>query len=360
MTSPLRPAAVSGGLQRPSNPDLSCTAKKSSDPIAMTEEFRFSLKSLCFDENYQPSDTTRITTNFANLARGKSRQQNLRHTLKMIDNRFNDLAHWDNPTRDRYAVKIEIISVELSLTEKSNAAFPLIEILQPSILDRKTKQRIEGIAGNNFSSYVRDYDFSILLPEYNANRAEFSTPEDFGDLHGKLFKQFSHSRTYKQRFHKPPVICISASTSKVYRRSANQHPVLGVEYLQNEGSSTDRYFEKMGLQVRFFLPPHGVAPLAFYFHGDLLNDYTPLELIATISTMETFQKIYRPEIYNANAAAGCIYQPSLKNHDYSLTQIVYDREERSQLAVKQGKFAHEKFIQPHKKALEQWTADCAL
>ena len=60
----------------------------------------------------------------------------------------------------------------------------------------------------------------------------------------------------------------------------------------------------MGLQVRFFLPPNGVAPLAFYLDGDQLDDYTPLELIATISTMESFQKIYRPEIYNANAAAG--------------------------------------------------------
>ena len=60
----------------------------------------------------------------------------------------------------------------------------------------------------------------------------------------------------------------------------------------------------MGLQVRYFMPPDSVAPFAFYFSGDLLNDYSNLELISTISTMETFQKIYRPEIYNANAAAG--------------------------------------------------------
>ncbi|KAG0926624.1 hypothetical protein G6F31_018326 [Rhizopus arrhizus] len=62
--------------------------------------------------------------------------------------------------------------------------------------------------------------------------------------------------------------------------------------------------------------------------------------------MDTFQKIYRPEIYNANSAAGKLYQPSLKNQDYSLPQIVYDREERSQLAVKQGKFTEEHFIKP--------------
>ena len=327
----------------------------------MNEELAFSLKSIRFDENYQPSDSTRITTNFANLARGKSRQQNLRNTLRMIDNRFNDLAHWDNPTGDRYAVELEIISVEMSIDAKSrNHVFPLIEILQTCILDKKTNKRIDGIVGNNFSSYVRDYDFSVLLPGYNLNRPEFGVPDDFGDLHGKLFKQFANSSTYKERFSKPPVICISASTSKAYRRTGNQHPVLGIEYQQNELSSTDHYFAKMGMQVRFFMPPNGVAPLAFYFHGDLSGDYTNLELIGTISTMETFQKIYRPEVYNANSAAGKLYQPSLKNQDYSLTQIVYDREERSQLAVKQGKFAEEHFIKPYKNVLEQWAANSTL
>ena len=327
----------------------------------MNEELIFSLKSICFDEDYRPSDSTRITTNFANLARGDSRQQNLRNTLRMIDNRFNDLAHWDNPAGDRYSVELEIISVEMSIgAQGGDDVFPLIEILKTSILDRKANKRIDGIAGNNFSSYVRDYDFSVLLPEYNVDRPEFSTPDDFGDLHGKLFKQFANSSTYKERFGKPPVICISASTSKTYQRTGNQHPALGVEYQQNELSSTDQYFAKMGLQVRFFMPPNGVAPLAFYFQGDLLADYTNLELIGTISTMETFQKIYRPEIYNANSAAGKLYRPSLRNQDYSLTRIVYDREERSQLAVKQGKFAEERFIKPYKNVLEHWAASCAL
>ncbi|CAB3754227.1 hypothetical protein GQ57_06315 [Burkholderia sp. MSh2] len=327
----------------------------------MNKDFSFSIKSICFDENYHPSDSTRITTNFANLARGTSRQENLRNTLRMIDNRFNNLAHWDNPTGDRYSVELEIISVEMNIDAKdSDDAFPLIEILKTNIVDKQTNERIDGIVGNNFSSYVRDYDFSVLLPEYNNNKSTFSTPDDFGDLHGKLFKHFINSDTYKERFDKPPVICISASSSKTYHRTENQHPVLGVEYRQNEFSSTDQYFEKMGLQVRYFMPPNSVAPLAFYFRGDLLGDYTNLELIGTISTMETFQKIYRPEIYNANSAAGRFYQPSLKHQDYSLTQIVYDREERSQLAVKQGKFTEEHFIKPYKTTLEQWAANYAL
>ncbi|WP_343316078.1 DUF1852 domain-containing protein [Brucella sp. BE17] len=327
----------------------------------MRHAFTFCLKSHRFDENYHPADNTRITTNFANLARGENRQENLRNTLKMIDNRFNALAHWDNPKGDRYSVELEIISVEMNIDAEDNQdAFPLIEILQTNIVDRKTNQRVEGIVGNNFSSYVRDYDFSVVLPEYNKGRPAFSAPDDFGDLHGKLFKCFLNSHAYKEHFRKPPVICLSASSSKTYHRIGNHHPVLGVEYQQNELSSTDQYFQKMGLQVRFFMPPNSVAPFAFYFVGDLLNDYTNLELIGTISTMETFQKIYRPEIYNANSVAGYRFQPSLKHEDYSLTRVVYDREERGRLAVEQGKFAEENFIKPYKTVLEQWSANYTL
>lgn len=326
----------------------------------MNQELIFRLKSIRFDENYYPLDSTRITTNFANLARGTNRQQNLRNTLEMINNRFNNLAQWDNASEDRYSVELEIITAEISLgSGMSETAFPLIEMLNTSILDKKVNKRIDGIVGNNFSSYVRDYDFSILLPSFHVDGSKHSVPDDFGDLHGKLFQQFTCSSTYKQRFNKSPVICISVSTSKTYQRTLNQHPVLGVEYQQNELSTTDRYFAKMGMQVRFFMPHNGVAPLAYYFHGDLLGDYTNLELISTISTMETFQKIYRPEIYNANFAAGKLYRPSLKCQDYSSTQIVYDREERTQMAVIQGKFAQEHFINPYKNLLEQWVTDFA-
>ena len=324
----------------------------------MNRDFTFNIKSICFDEDYHPSENTRITTNFANLARGNNRQENLRNALRMIDNRFNALAHWDNPEGHRYSVELEIISVEMNIgAESKNDAFPVIEILKTNIMDRKSDERIEGIVGNNFSSYVRDYDFSVLLPKHNKNRLEFSTPDNFGELHGNLFKCFLNSNSYKENFSKPPVICLSASSSKTYRRTENQHPVLGVEYEQNQFSSTDQYFKKMGLEVRFFMPPNSVAPLAFYFIGDLLADYTNLELIGTISTMETFQKIYRPEIYNANSAAGACYQPDLKHQDYSLTRIVYDREERSRLAVEQGKFADEHFIKPYKTLLEEWFAN---
>ncbi|QIT18971.1 MULTISPECIES: DUF1852 domain-containing protein [Acinetobacter] len=326
----------------------------------MSKEFTFTIKSICFDENYRPADNTRITTNFANLARGMSREENLRNTLQMIDNRFNALAHWDNPKGDRYGVELEIISVEMNIdAENRTSGLPLIEILKTNIVDKKTNERIEGIVGNNFSSYVRDYDFSVLLLDHNKNKSTFSTPEKFGELHGNLFKSFINSETYKANFKKAPVICLSVSTTKEYHRTENEHPVLGVEYKQEDYSLTDEYFQKMGLKVRYFMPPNSVAPLAFYFTGDLLSDYTNLELISTISTMETFQKIYRPEIYNANSVAGKSYQPSLKHEDYSLTRIVYDREERSRLAIEQGKFVEEQFIKPYQAILEQWSANYA-
>ncbi|WLH82984.1 DUF1852 domain-containing protein [Pseudomonas sp. FP2338] len=327
----------------------------------MNNAFEFTIKSICFDEHYRPSENTRITTNFANLARGERRQENLRNTLKMINNRFNALAHWDNANGDRYALELEIVSAEMQIgVEGDGQAIPLIEVLKTTIVDRKTNERLDGIVGNNFSSYVRDYDFSVVLLGHNKGQAEFSTPDDFGDLHGKLFKCFVNSSAYTQNFKKLPVICLSVSNTKTYHRTENVHPVLGVEYQQDEYSLTDEYFKKMGLSVRYFMPANSAAPLAFYFFGDLLSDYTTLELISTISTMDTFQKIYRPEIYNANSVAGKAYQPSLKHQDYSLTLIVYDREERSQLAIEQGRFVEENFIKPYHAVLEQWSAHYAV
>ncbi|KGA35313.1 DUF1852 domain-containing protein [Pectobacterium brasiliense] len=325
----------------------------------MNKNFTFTIKNTCFDENYNPSENTRITTNFANLARGKNRQENLRNALTMIDNRFNSLASWDNPKGDRYSVELDIISVEVDI-EGNGDSFPVIEILKTNIVDKKTNERIEGIVGNNFSSYVRDYDFSVLLSDHNKNHPGFSTPDNFGDLHGNLFKCFVNSDCYKENFSKSPVICLSVSSKNTYHRTGNQHPVLGVEYQQDEYSLTDQYFHKMGLQARYFMPPNSVAPLAFYFSGDLLSDYTNLELISTIATMETFQKIYRPEIYNANSPAGQCYQPSLNHQDHSFTQIVYDREERSLLAIEQGKFTEKNFIKPYQAILEQWSANYVL
>ncbi|BFM45141.1 DUF1852 domain-containing protein [Flavobacterium sp. CFS9] len=322
-------------------------------------DFAFTLESIYFNENYIPSESTRTTTNFANLARGASRQENLRNTINMINNRFNTLANWDNPNNDRYTVELEIVSVYIDI-DGSGQTFPTIEVLKTHIIDHKTGKRIEGIVGNNFSSYVRDYDFSVLLLEHNKDKDNFSIPDNFGELHGNIFKHFVNSETYKENFIKPPVICLSVSDNKTYHRTGNHHPILGFEYQVSDSSLTEQYFKKMGLQVRYFMPANCAAPLTFFFFGDLLADYTNLELISTISTMETFQRIYRPEIYNANSLAGLSYKPSLKNQDHSLTKIVYNREERTQLAIEQGKFAEKHFIKPYKNILEQWSASFGL
>lgn len=323
----------------------------------MASEFTFRITTTRFDEDYTPSDGSRITTNFANLARGEHRQQNLRNALTMIDRRFNDLAHWDNPNRDRYTLELEIVSVALQFAATGeDQEFPLLEVLDVAIVDRLTGTRTQGIVGNNFSSYIRDFDFSVRLPAASEAAGGFAIPDDFGDLHGKLFQHFLDSQAYRERFALSPVICISVSTSKTYRRTENHHPVLGVEYEQKDASLTDAYFGKMGLSVRYFMPRGSVAPLAFYFRGDLLNDYTNLQLVGTISTMETFQKIYRPEIYNANSEAASIYRPTLDQQDYSVTKIAYDREERSRLATEQGQYADAHLMKPHGELLEQWAA----
>lgn len=322
----------------------------------MTTDFTFSINTTRFDEHYAPAESSRATTNFANLARGEHREQNLRNALTMIERRFNDLARWDNPEGKRYRLELDIVSATLGFTaNEADIAFPLIEMLECTIIDTLTGKRHQGIVGNNFSSYVRDYDFSVRLPEANAGGG-FTIPEGFGELHGKLFQHFLESEAYTSRYALPPVVCISVSTSKSYTRTTNVHPILGVEYAQPDGSLTDDYFSKMGLQVRYFMPEGSVAPLAFYFRGDLVNDYTNLQLIGTISTMETFQKIYRPEIYNVNARAEALYRPTLEQQNFSPTQIGYDREERSQLGALQGAYTRDYLIAPHGAALDAWAA----
>ncbi|MDI9890311.1 putative oxygenase MesX [Microbacterium sp. IEGM 1404] len=321
----------------------------------MSTDFTYRISTTRFDEDYSPSESSRATTNFANLARGDDRRENLRSALTMIDRRFNDLARWDNPEGDRYTLELDIVSVDVEFAASGDdQVFPLLEVLDLVIVDRTTGARHHGIVGNNFSSYLRDFDFSVLLPAASAAAGSFTVPDDFGALHGKLFQDFLESAAYRERFTVSPVICISVSTSKTYRRTDNHHPVLGVEYAQDDYSLTDDYFGKMGLQVRYFMPAGSVAPLAFYFRGDLLNDYSNLQLIGTISTMETFQKIYRPEIYNANAAAAHVFRPTLDSGDFSRTRVDYDREERSRLAVTQGKYTEEHFVKPHGELLARW------
>ncbi len=318
----------------------------------MANDLTFSITRTRFDEDYSPADSSRLTTNFANLARGEHRQQNLRNALAMIDGRANDLL----AAGDRYRLELDIVSASLQFFDDgADAEFPLLEMLDITIVDQHTGERHHGILGNNFSSYLRDYDFWVLLPSL-AGRL----PDDFGALHGKLFQHFLESSAFRSEFGAEPVICISVSTSQTYRRTGNVHPVLGVEYEHEHSSLTDDYFGRMGMRVRYFLPAGASAPLAFYLRGDLTGDYTDLQLIGTISTMETFQKIYRPEIYNANSPAGSTYRPTLDHTDFTPTQVTYDREERSRLGITQGRCTEEHFVTPHHALLSRFAADAAV
>ena len=287
----------------------------------MANDPTFSITRTRFDEDYSPSDSSRLTTNFANLARGEHRQQNLRNALALINGRCNDLA--GDPDVDRYRVELDIVSVSMQFEDAGSAeSFPLIEVLDVTIVDQHTGERHQGILGNNFSSYLRDYDFAVLLPTLDTSAG---IPDDFGRLHGLLFQRFLESDAFRSRFDAEPVVCISVSTSQTYRQTEYVHPVLGAEYEHEHSSLTDDYFGRMGMQVRYFMPPAAKAPLAFYTRGDLVGDYSDLQLIGTISTMETFQRIYRPEIYNANAVALSTFRPSLDQTDWTTTGIAYDR-----------------------------------
>lgn len=321
----------------------------------MANDLTFSITRTRFDEDYSPSDSSRLTTNFANLARGEQRQQNLRSALGMIDRRCNDLAGAEAP--DRYRVELDIVSVTAHFVDGgSSGAFPLLEMLDVGIVDQRTGERHQGILGNNFSSYLRDYDFAVLLPSLSSS----TIPDDFGQLHGQLFQRFLESSAFRSSFSAEPVVCISVSTSQTYRQTEYVHPVLGAEYEHEHSSLTDDYFGRMGMQVRYFMPPGGKAPLAFYTRGDLVNDYSDLQLIGTISTMETFQKIYRPEIYNANTAAPSTYRPSLSHTDYSTPSVTYDREERSRLGLTQGRYTEEHLVKPHRGLLSRWATGAAV
>src|SRR5699024_12824236 len=117
----------------------------------------FSIEKTRFDENYRPLGNTRLTTNFANLARGENRQQTLRSALKMIDDRFNELARQDNEEGERYSVVRDSVSVNAALDGGGGRApLPLIEMLQTSVVDRRLYRCIAGIVGIILSPYVRD------------------------------------------------------------------------------------------------------------------------------------------------------------------------------------------------------------
>ena len=147
----------------------------------MNNDFTFSIKSICFDETYHPADNTRATTNFANLARGNSRQENLRNALKMIDNRFNALAHWDNPKGDRYSLELEIISNSNSDVRKFEEDYPggISAIKERMICEghiQSAEKHVEeiGAVAKNYKREGRGLQFE----EKDWTTGDYSDPKD--------------------------------------------------------------------------------------------------------------------------------------------------------------------------------------
>ncbi|MEC8232019.1 MAG: putative oxygenase MesX, partial [Pseudomonadota bacterium] len=62
----------------------------------------------------------------------------------------------------------------------------------------------------------------------------------------------------------------------------------------------------------------------------------------------------------ANTAAGRIFQPKLSHQDHSYTTIVYDRQERTELAIAQGEFVEKEFIKPHQTVLNALSTQTSL
>jgi hypothetical protein len=114
----------------------------------------------------------------------------------------------------------------------------------------------------------------------------------------------------------------------------------------------------MGLGVSYFMPPGNRAPLAFYHEpGDLLDRGQPY-LAALIAVMDTFESIYRPEIYCSRTPAGDTFRPDLANRDHSPPPAIYDRVERdAKLGKQQADFARESFLVPNATAIRRLVTD---
>ncbi len=93
---------------------------------------------------------------------------------------------------------LRIVSVDLNIGAET---FRHWKYCKPTIVD-KNQRTHRRYVGNNFSSYVRDYDFSVLLLEHNKNQPHFTIPEKFGVLHGNIFRHFVNSPEYRENFKK--------------------------------------------------------------------------------------------------------------------------------------------------------------
>lgn len=323
--------------------------------------FELRLTTTPFDPSYAPGPHSRLTTNFANLAKHpEGRAERIAATLARIHRQFHRLL--DEPVDSaRYRLDIEILTIAIRFLDGPAAWFPMTETLRCRIHDRHLGRDRAGPTGCNYSSYVRDYDFNILRPRIAAGEATAEEAATFGDLHGLLFRLQFRRHHPAGVLDEPMMIAISVASGREYRRLDVERRVLGRGYAPAEAeSATTRYFGKMGLEVSYFMPPGSRAPLAFYHEpGDLL--VRPDEsLAALVAIMDTFESIYRPEIYLARQPAGAIFRADLGNRDHDPPPAIYNRVERdTTLGRAQAERARDEFLVPHAAAIRQLLADAA-
>ncbi len=219
--------------------------------------------------------------------------------------------------------------------------------MRASILDQHNGRLYPGPTGLNFSSYLRDYDFRVVLPSLVRTKASSQEWASFGRLHGLLTRlQFGADGVIKT----PLAVCISIAQNHTYVATQYQHSILGREYKTESPSLTDRYFAQMGLQAQFFMPQGLPAPLAFY-SSKALQEETDIYMASLIAVMANFQRIYRPEIYLSRTSfspiPGEVSRVSLSNQNFEKPALVYDRLEREQLADQQAHLIEDCLMMRH-------------
>lgn len=321
----------------------------------------FDVTSVPYDVDYTPHAGTRATTNFANLARDPAtRRDNIARFLSLVNADLNRLLDGD-PHSGRFEIALEILSVTASIEGRPDAiGIPLTEVMKARVVDTLTGEVLDGPLGLNFSSYVRDYDFRVLLPELLARGAPQDEMDQFGALHGLIARmQFGDNGVLPDTL----TVAISISQNCDYAATEFSHPILGREYVAATESITDRYFRHMGLIPQFFRPRDLPAPLAFYSDGRLV-DRSDVFLAALVAVMANFQRIYRPEIYLRRVSLSDIpgewSRASLSDQDHDLPPIGYDRQEREVLAEQQARELETLLIGPHADVVAQLRSAAGL
>lgn len=320
---------------------------------------KFELNRTRFDDNYIPNLNSRRTTNLVNLSRNpSSRKNNINVLFDMINKRLNSYLLLPKD-QERYKVEIDILTTLAWFDDFNIERFPISEMLDVKIFDTHTKKTIEGPIGLNLSSYLRDYDFNIVLPKIIDKSATQEEEETFGLLHGIIY-QMQFKDFYKNGiFENKALMAISVSSNRTYTRTYKTHPVLGINYVENgESSYTANYLKKMGFESSYYMAQDMSSPLAFYHGKNDLENRDPIQLWALISVMDVIQKIYRPEIYGANQIAGEIFSPRLNESDFTRPAIYYDREERdAKLVYQQADYVNSNFLTPYKSVLQKLISD---